>query len=93
MSFAHLNRIHSLNPLRLCGPCGANDEFLLAASAQNLNKLAKWETNPMRTRKPMENGSAQALSAFRDCKIKPVFQQIGQEADVCCANAQPNGSP
>src|SRR6056297_4296419 len=30
-----------LGRLRLRGPCGANDEFLLAATAQNLRKLAK----------------------------------------------------
>lgn len=42
MSFAHLKRIHGLGRLRLRGPCGANDEFLLAATAQNLKKLAKW---------------------------------------------------
>ncbi|MEP5762393.1 MAG: hypothetical protein ABJ327_24380 [Litoreibacter sp.] len=30
-----------LGRLRLRGPCGANDEFLLAAIAQNLRKLAK----------------------------------------------------
>jgi hypothetical protein len=27
--------------LRLRGPCGARDEFLLAATAQNLRKLTK----------------------------------------------------
>jgi hypothetical protein len=30
-----------LDRLRLRGPCGARDEFLLAATAQNLRKLAK----------------------------------------------------
>ena len=30
-----------LGRLRLRGPCGARDEFLLAATAQNLRKLAK----------------------------------------------------
>ncbi|CUH51169.1 IS1182 family transposase [Shimia marina] len=39
--FAHLKRILGLSRLRLRGPCGANDEFLLAATAQNLRKLAK----------------------------------------------------
>ncbi len=39
--FAHLKRILGLNRLRLRGPCGANDEFLLAANTQNLRKLAK----------------------------------------------------
>ena len=41
MLFAHLKRILGLNRLRLRGPCGAHDEFLLAATAQNLRKLAK----------------------------------------------------
>jgi transposase len=41
MLFAHLKRILKLNRLRLRGPSGANDEFLLAAIAQNLRKLAK----------------------------------------------------
>jgi hypothetical protein len=50
MSFAHLKRIHSLGRLRLRGPCGAQDEFTLAATAQNLKKLAKLAPNPIRTR-------------------------------------------
>lgn len=32
---------HDLDLLRLRGPCGARDEFHLAAAAQNLRKLAK----------------------------------------------------
>lgn len=34
MLFAHLKRILGLGRLRLRGPCGANDKFLLAATAQ-----------------------------------------------------------
>ena len=41
MLFAHLKRILGLDRLRLRGPHGAKDEFLLAATAQNLRKLAK----------------------------------------------------
>jgi transposase len=41
MHFAHLKRILGLGRLRLRGPCGARDEFVLAAIAQNLRKLAK----------------------------------------------------
>jgi transposase len=41
MLFAHLKRILRLDRLRLRGPSGARDEFLLAATAQNLPKLAK----------------------------------------------------
>jgi hypothetical protein len=46
MLFAHLKRILRLGRLRLRGPCGARDEFLLAATAQNLRKLAKLIPNP-----------------------------------------------
>jgi hypothetical protein len=41
MLFAHLKRILKLDRLRLRAPNGAKDEFLLAATAQNLRKLAK----------------------------------------------------
>ena len=41
MLFAHLKRILKLDRLRLRGPNGARDEFVLAAAAQNLRKLAK----------------------------------------------------
>ena len=51
MLFAHLKRILGLGRLRLRGPCGAKDEFLLAATAQNLRKPAKIFTAPQQTRK------------------------------------------
>ena len=41
MLFAHLKRILKLDRLRLRGPSGAKDEFLLAAIAQNLRRTAK----------------------------------------------------
>ncbi|MCP5084441.1 MAG: transposase, partial [Alphaproteobacteria bacterium] len=46
MVFAHLKRIFGLGRLRLRGPRGAQDEFLLAATAQNLKKLARYITRP-----------------------------------------------
>jgi hypothetical protein len=46
MLFAHLKRILKLDRLRLRGPNGARDEFHLAATAQNLRKLAKLITVP-----------------------------------------------
>src|SRR5262245_38142893 len=46
MLFAHLKRILRLNRLRLRGPCGAQDEFTLAAIAQNLRRLAKLVPRP-----------------------------------------------
>ena len=39
--FAHLKRILKLDRLRLRGLTGAHDEFLLAATAQNLRRMAK----------------------------------------------------
>jgi transposase len=46
MLFAHLKRIMGLKRLRLRGPTGAKDEFLLAATVQNLRKLAKLVAGP-----------------------------------------------
>jgi transposase len=46
MQFAHLKRILRLDRLRLRGPRGAKDEFLLAATAQNLRKLARLLIRP-----------------------------------------------
>jgi transposase len=46
MLFAHLKRILRLGQLRLRGLSGAHDEFLLAATAQNLRRMAKrlWQS-------------------------------------------------
>ncbi|KPJ93214.1 MAG: transposase, partial [Gammaproteobacteria bacterium SG8_15] len=41
MLFAHLKRILKLSRLRLRGMTGANDEFILAATVQNLRRMAK----------------------------------------------------
>jgi transposase len=46
MLFAHLKRILRIGRLRLRGPCGAQDEFTLAAIAQNLRRLAKLVVRP-----------------------------------------------
>lgn len=42
MLFAHLKRILKLDRLRLRGLSGASDEFMLAATVQNLRRMAKW---------------------------------------------------
>ncbi|HEU4604192.1 MAG TPA: IS1182 family transposase [Steroidobacteraceae bacterium] len=41
MLFAHLKRVLKLDRLRLRGLSGAHDEFLMAATAQNLRRMAK----------------------------------------------------
>jgi hypothetical protein len=44
--FAHLKRIMNFDRLRLRGITGAHDEFLLAATVQNLKKLAQQRYKP-----------------------------------------------
>jgi transposase len=44
--FAHMKRVLRLDRLRLRGLSGANDEFLLAATAQNLRRMAKRFAQP-----------------------------------------------
>ena len=46
MRLAHLKRILRLGRLRLRGPRGAQDEFVLAAIAQNLRRLASLVARP-----------------------------------------------
>ncbi len=46
MLFAYLKRILRLGRLRLRGPRGAQDEFTLAAIAQNLRRLANLVARP-----------------------------------------------
>ena len=83
MLFAHLKRILKLDRLRLRGPNGARDEFLLAAIAQNLRKLAKLISMPSlhpasrpsaaRNRRP-SNGRVTNLKFLTD-----FFYKIGHE--------------
>ena len=47
MLFAYLKRHMGFERLRFRGLSGASDEFLLAASAQNLKRLAKPATKPL----------------------------------------------
>jgi hypothetical protein len=46
MRFAHLKRILRHSRPRLRGPRGAQDEFVLAAIAQNLRRLASLVARP-----------------------------------------------
>ena len=42
MLFGHMKRILKVDRLRLRGLTGAQDEFLLTATAQNLRRMAKY---------------------------------------------------
>jgi hypothetical protein len=56
MFFGYLKRILGLERHRLRGHYGANNEFLLAATAQNLLNLAKISPAPQQTRKAQKKG-------------------------------------
>ena len=83
MAFAHLKRIFGLGRLRLRGPRGAQDEFLLAATAQNLVKLARKIARPpplvvacalrqSQAACPMDEGiCAKALKLPRQSRARP----------------------
>ena len=62
MLFAHLKRILRLDRLPLPRPNGARDEFLLAATAQNLRRFAKLSP-PRRRSRPPEPAQAYSPSA------------------------------
>ena len=61
MLFAHLKRILKLDRLRLRGLSGAQDEFALAAIAQNLRRLTKLT---------MHLGPLDGIVAPAGCEIK-----------------------
>jgi uncharacterized protein with von Willebrand factor type A (vWA) domain len=61
MLFAHLKRILRLDRLRLRGPSGAQDEFLLAATVQNLRKMAKLIPLPPRYRPESQQAHARLI--------------------------------
>src|SRR6056297_2596682 len=73
MLFAHLKRILGLGRLRLRGPCGANDDFLLAATAQNLRKLAKIFPAPQQTRKARSERHSRPVQITNFCDRNTLF--------------------
>src|SRR6185437_4681679 len=93
MLFAHLKRILKLDRLRLRGPNGARDEFHLAATAQNLRKLAKLiparaptsrssrfdTSSPMRLLKPVRLPPGRARFATRPIRtgLPTLMKTIG----------------
>jgi hypothetical protein len=69
MLFAHLKRILKLDRLRLRGPNGARDEFILAATAQNLRKMAKLIPTP--TFRPAQERQSRRSRHYNE--ILPAF--------------------
>jgi len=66
MLFAHLKRIMKLDRLRLRGLNGAQDEFLMATTAQNLRRMAKWLM-------PIRSGYGNEHSVRCTCKRRHVL--------------------
>ena len=86
MQFAHLKRILRLDRLRLRGPRGARDEFLLAATAQNLRKACQ-------ARHPPAAGSWGGVRCVRvggvsEVSYRPPLQRGGSN-DGCGHRAAP----
>jgi hypothetical protein len=87
MLFAHLKRILRLDRLRLRGPSGAKDEFLLAATAQNLRKLAKLtplrrRSSPREAKRPHSAALIVVATAIRSPRPSGFFNTIFKERVV-----------
>ena len=82
MLFAHLKRILKLDRLRLRGPNGARDEFHLAATAQNLRKLAKLSPMPEPTPARGEPVPRDTPQSSERCRLRRrLFQRNRRVAD------------
>ena len=86
MLFAHLKRILRLTRLRLRGPNGASDEFLLAATAQNLRRLAR--LRPMNAPSPSDGRITPVRTALGP--IRNVFLLIPNRLASLPARARPD---
>lgn len=73
MLLARLKRILGSGRLRLPVPNGANDEFLLPATARNLRKLAKFCPAPQQTRKARQERHLRPDSGLHFCDGNSVF--------------------
>jgi hypothetical protein len=76
MLFAHLKRILGLGRLRLRAPCAANDEFLLAATAQNLHILAKIFPAPQQKEKALQERRLRDVQTVTFCTYNMLFFHI-----------------
>ena len=85
MLFAHLKHILRLDRLRLRGPCGAHDEFLLAATVQNLRRLAKLIPMPQPAMATCASPSDSVawpnltIAALMTSNVAEFFNEIGQK--------------
>jgi hypothetical protein len=77
MLFAHLKRLLKLDRLRLRGPNGARDEFHLAATAQNLRKLAKLAPCPHQPWRETQGCLPSGLSGQDGHRPRTEFFNIG----------------
>jgi hypothetical protein len=66
MRFAHLKRILKLGRLRLRGPRGAQDEFVPAAIAQNLRRLASLVAR----RRPLRFSVLRSVQLCRERRVR-----------------------
>ena len=76
MLFAHLKRILGLGRLRLRGPSGARDEFLLAATAQDLRRLARLRPDVLIMHPGPINRGVEVDSDVADGKHSVILEQV-----------------
>ena len=74
MLFAHLKRILKLDRLRLRGPCGARDEFHLAAIAQNLQKIRQDLHHPNTNPNHLRARTSSTINRHSSGATKPGFK-------------------
>ena len=79
MLFAHLKRIIGLDRLRLRGPNGARDEFLLAATAQTSANSPSSSRSSLRPYQPERQQLSTPLSARQ---IRGLFQRHRSEGAI-----------
>jgi hypothetical protein len=89
MLFAHLKCILKFDRLQLRGPNGAHDEFLLAATAQNLRKMAKLIPKE-RARNPRNPRYPRRSPAVAE---EDVIGGIGDAEKGTCSIARALGAP
>lgn len=99
MLIAHLKRILRLDRLRLRGPCGAHDEFLLAATAQYLRKPAKTDADAHSdvclSNNELTRVGAHALANSQLVDFfNPIYQQVtGWDVEKAGLNMRSTGGP
>jgi S-adenosyl-l-methionine hydroxide adenosyltransferase len=83
--FAHLKQLLRFGRLRLRGPCGARDEFLLAATAQHFRKPGQ----PPGARSLLRTSASTPLAVSGPCRIVCAGSVVLSVVDPSVGAARP----